>query len=314
MMKRLIFCIFLSISLMQCRPDVIVPFEPYGPQDEAIYGLLKEAIQPNTITEFALQAPADPEIVLSSQFGSKITIGDPDGTFENTAAQPVKCSQCSDLKIMIKEAMNASQLIAHGLNLNATGIEIAEASGAVSVEVTCNGQPWRIRNDQTIEVLVPDQDPNDIMDMYAALISAQGYQTDWVKLDTSKVYKNFIPATLFTAYEFSLKRTGWTIGFRELPGTLHTICLDLDTKFNTENAFAYVVLKDSKVTVRMTQRNGQFCLDGVPQGLDATLFVVSKLGDTWQAVAQDFNTSDTLITPDMQERTSAEVVLMVQGL
>jgi hypothetical protein len=141
-------------------------------------------------------------------------------------------------------------------------------------------------------------------------------QVDWAAAAGERVYRFTRTGTSEMGYDFNIKKLGWNIGFLPIPGSKTTFCLNMSPKYNSENTFAYLILKKERASIRMPfdAQAGQFCLENVPQGLDAEVMIVSKVGEKWYSVLQTTNTSIGQLVLDPKEKTDVEVIETVKGL
>jgi hypothetical protein len=312
----LIICSFVLFA--QCRPDVIVPFEPFGSQKAEILALFTAAINPLKQSEFVLNTPTNGTIELTDPVnGTILRIPDTDNTFKNQQNQNVTCKSCAELKLIVKTALTNDQMVAHGLNFSTTGTDIAQTSGAVSFEVLCDGKKLSIRDDAEVFLTVLSDDQSvPQMDLYTAVLDQDQVQTDWAAISGKQVFQYTNQITQDKGYDFVLIKTGWSVGFTNILGAKQSICIDMPSQNNSENTFAYVVLKDIKSMSRMIfdEPTGRFCLGGLPKDVDAEVFVVSRVGDQWQSARKLFTTNAQPIDAKPVSITKTDLIQQIKDL
>jgi hypothetical protein len=314
MQKHILFLAFIAVLVCQCRPDVIVPFEPFGSQRDELLTLLRTAIDTSRTTTFNLQNPTDQVLTFTTGHGSFVKIDDADNTFRNAQGQNVPCSACAEFQIKLREATTNNQIVANGLSAKASTLQVAETSGAVHLEVFCNGQALQIRDGANVNVTALTSSVTGEMDQYTAVLDVNQEQFDWVAQSGERVFLYQQPSQV--GYEFRVTQTGWTTGF--LPSVVSTqdICLEMDKRYNIENTFAYLVLDGQRAAIQMpfNSQTGKFCLSAVPKGVNAQLFVISRVGEEWKTQKQSFNTNDANVSIAPASATESEVKQIVLSL
>jgi hypothetical protein len=306
-MTRVLGLVLICFTLVQCRKDKI-EFLPYGSQTDAIASLLSQAIDPLHVTEIPLQNPTNPNYTETSQIGSRIMLNNINQLFQDDQSQDVNCATCAQLKIKITEALTNSQMIAHGLTSQIN----ANSSGAVKLEVSCDGRPLRLKPGASIQVEVPSQQNIDGMLIYNGNLDAAGKLTDWI--NTNDTLYRYVQAG--QGYQFKISQLGWVVGFYPITGNTQTICLDLDKKYNEENTLAYLVIDGYQATVKLSfdRLTDRFCITDVPKNQTGKLVLVAKVGDQWESETLSINTSNASFTIVPATKTDQEIVQAIKAL
>lgn len=312
--RHYIFALF-ALAFTQCRPDVIIPFEPFGPKTDEIRALLQQATDSTRIYSFTLNRPTNASVTLTAAHGSFLLIPNLDATFVNQQGDAVDCSSCNELKLNIKEAMSSSQLVAHSLDLY-PGI-VAETTGAVHFSATCDGKQLQIKPGSKVILTAISNGSNSEFDHYEAITNADNQQTGWFAQPVGTVFHYSNSTTNDIGYEFNLIKTGWSAGFKPFNASAkQNVALQLETKYNAENTFAYLVLDDFKTCIQIpfNQTTGQFVLADVPTGMTARVLIVSLINDEWQSAIYPLNTNSPQVIIAPKKALESEILQFVRDL
>ncbi len=316
-MKKALYLLLALSALTQCRPDVIEEFVPLGSQESAILGLLQQAADPNAETTLTLSFPDADTIRMSTSRGSEVEIRNPQTDLVNEQGVTVPCKSCNELKITLKEVTTNRQLVAHGLNMHSSALKVARTTGALFLEIYCDGKLLQPAPDAELFVELVNLDPlvNQVQH-FTAVLDQNKRIVNWENTPDHFIYNFTRSNTIYQGYEFQIKKFGWNVGLIPLQASTGAFCLNMDPKYNSENAFAYLILGSERAAVRMPfdTNRGQFCLEGVPLDLNAKVFVISKLADSWQTDQADVNTSVGQFTLNPAKATEQEIIQKVKDL
>ena len=200
----------------------------------------------------------------------------------------------------LTELFTKSQILQYGIQTMTFNDEILESDGEFLFEATQGGQRLRLANDRSLNLLVPNDEPNSSMELFQA---AEGFA--WF----------LSPDIPVNVIELEDTTGGFFIGYETFSPELDWVNIDYFTKFDTpltdvsiclpadyaeQSVMSWVIFKDLDIVL---QTDGRL----LPIGEDIYVIVIAaEDADTFRLDIQEVTVEEDLKVNLDPKRTSIE--------
>jgi hypothetical protein len=294
MKRNLLLLLIITLAVGACRKDIITP-----PDGDPILLSLDEMlrqipIKRQTDTTFVLRKiTTDQE--LTTRNNMKIFLRQTERLFTETENRSVivPCSQCNELKITVSEVYKTGDIIGRKVPTATSANFLLETGAMVNIQATCDGRSLALADKQFMQLLIPSTNRiNDLM-IHHYEPNAKP-QSGWNGTGGNPSWTSWNPipnlGEKVTGYSLLVSKIDWIAAAQRIGENNNTsirVQVGNDNVINKNNTRVFVTFTDkgrringiAQFNVKEGDAPNMFTFDGAPIGMNARIYVISKIGE-----------------------------------